>query len=106
MDGVVDVELAGRGHQALVLDDLLQLEGLVVHDHQGRAFLSLPFQTENHTSSPALLYSGCTTRFGPFAQIRPFGDGQDREGGFQLVDIEHRDATGSTSSTELRAVST
>src|SRR3990172_4995675 len=25
----------------------------------------LPFHTENQTSSPLLLYSGCTTRFGP-----------------------------------------
>ena len=25
----------------------------------------LPFHTENQTSSPAALYSGCTTRLGP-----------------------------------------
>ena len=34
-------------------------------------FWFLPFQTENQTSSPAALYSGCTTRLGPspsFAQ--------------------------------------
>src|SRR5690606_8520526 len=30
---------------------------------------SLPFHTENHTSSPALLYSSCTTRLGPSPRL-------------------------------------
>ena len=37
---------------------------------------SLPLHTENHTSSPCLLYSGCTMRFGPWPSLRPLGDRQ------------------------------
>ena len=33
--GVVDVELARRRDQAVILDDLLHLQGRVVQDHQG-----------------------------------------------------------------------
>src|SRR3990167_133263 len=32
-------------------------------------FWSLPFHTENQNSSPATLYSGCTTRFGPSPRL-------------------------------------
>src|SRR3990172_197604 len=41
--GVIDIELAGRRDQTLVLDDVLDLSGLVVqHDDGGFLFLAAP----------------------------------------------------------------
>ena len=68
-------------------------------------FLSLPFQTENHTSSPALLYSGCTTRLAPSPRSAHSAMGRTVKGASSLSIL--KTATDWLSfSTELRAVST
>ena len=61
--GVIHVEVAGRGDQARVLDHGLQRASCRPTTMADSLFLAL--HTANHTSSPALLYSGCTTRLAP-----------------------------------------
>ena len=88
--GVVHVELAGRGDQALSLITALELAGLgrppprwrTLHQHRS---------TENHTSSPALLYLRLQYALGALAQVGPLGDRQQPETMVQVLDVEHGD---------------
>ena len=76
MHGVVDVELTRRCHQAIVLDDLLQPAGLVVHDDEGGFLLLAVPHREPHFVT-GLVEFRLHHALGAFAHVGPFGDGQD-----------------------------
>ena len=87
---IIDVELARRRDQALVLYDLFHLQGLVVDDHDGRFLLLAAPHREPHLVA-GLVVLGLNDPLRALAEAGPFRDRQHLVGLVEVLDVEHRD---------------
>ena len=87
---VIDVELAGRGHKALVLDDLFQLARLVV-DNNNRRCLGFAVPDREPDFRASLVVFRLNNTLGALTQFRPLGDRKDFRALGQVVDIKDAD---------------
>src|SRR5688572_13446380 len=86
---IVNVELAGRRDQALVLDDVLGLEGLVVDHHDGRFLvLAVPYREPHLVARPVVLGLHHAPR--ALLDAGPLGDRQHLVGLRRVLEVEHR----------------